>query len=142
MRISDWSSDVCSSDLGSAASSPDALAARLNKIEKLLEQQRNALDALSANPASPVSSAGSADESQIKALAAARRANQELNERLPSVVLRPVEARLARVERAPQRAVARPDRQAGKPSPKPSAQTAEAPHAAAPPTAGHTAAVK
>src|SRR3546814_4672807 len=26
---------------GSAASSPDALAARLNKIEKLLEQQRN-----------------------------------------------------------------------------------------------------
>src|SRR3546814_17814836 len=31
---------------GSAASSPDALAARLNKIEKLLEQQRNALDAL------------------------------------------------------------------------------------------------
>src|SRR3546814_1976173 len=124
MRISDWSSDVCSSDLGSAASSPDALAARLNKIEKLLEQQRNALDALSANPASPVSSAGSADESQVNALAAAVRANQEMNERLPSVVMRQVDARLARVERSAPRAVARPYRKAGTPSPKPSAKPA------------------
>src|SRR3546814_1958016 len=118
MRISDWSSDVCSSDLGSAASSPDALAARLNKIEKLLEQQRNALDALSANPSSPVSSAGSADESQINALAAAVRANQEMNERLPSGVMRQVDARLARVERSAPRRVARPSRTTGTPSPK------------------------
>src|SRR3546814_1253094 len=139
MRISDWSSDVCSSDLGSAASSPDALAARLNKIEKLLEQQRNALDALSANPASPVSSAGSADESQINALAAAVRANQEMNERLPSVAMRQVDARLARVERSAPRAVARPYRKAGTPSPKPRAKPAAAAPAPAPPPAASPA---
>src|SRR3546814_13991008 len=72
-----------------------------------------------SNPASPVSSAGSADESQINALAAAVRANQEMNERLPSVVMRQVDARLARVERSAPRAVARPYRKAGTPSPKP-----------------------
>src|SRR3546814_20758891 len=81
MRISDWSSDVCSSDL-----------------------------------------------SQINALAAAVRANQEMNERLPSVVMRQVDARLARVERSAPRAVARPYRKAGTPSPKPSpTTTAEGP---------------
>src|SRR3546814_13052539 len=85
MRISDWSSDVCSSDL-----------------------------------------------SQINALAAAVRANQEMNERLPSVVMRQVDARLARVERSAPRAVARPYRKAGTPSPKPSAKPAAAAPAPAP----------
>src|SRR3546814_20961951 len=65
-----------------------------------------------------------------------------MNERLPSVVMRQVDARLARVERLAPRAVARPYRKAGTPSPKPSAPpaasaTAPAPQPAASPAVVH-----
>lgn len=95
-----------------------ALEARLNGIQKMLEQQRNTLDELSARPAA----AASGDSSQINALATAMRANQEMNERLPSLIMQQVDSRLARVEatnRAARQAAARP-------ASRPAAKTANA----------------
>lgn len=77
---------------GSAGKSDTALEAKLNNIEKLLEQQRNALDGL-ATPAAVVAPAGDGD--QINALAAAVRANQEMTERLPAMIMQNVDAKLA-----------------------------------------------
>src|SRR3546814_10082810 len=65
-----------------------------------------------------------------------------MNERLPSVVMRQVEARRARVERSAPRAVARPYRKAGTPSPKPSAKPAAAAPAPAPQPAASPAVVQ
>lgn len=71
------------------------LEAKLNSIQKLLEQQRNAMDRIETRSAA---SAGPADVSQINALATAVRANQEMSERLPSMIMQQVDSRLARVE--------------------------------------------
>lgn len=79
----------------SAAADSESLEARLNNIQKLLEQQRNALDRIATRSAA---SAGPADVSQINALATAVRANQEMSERLPSMIMQQVDSRLARVE--------------------------------------------
>lgn len=85
-----------------AASSEGAssrnLAARLNSIEKILEQQRDSIDALSANPNAPI--AADKDSEQLNALAAAVRANQEMNERLPSTIMQQVDNRLAQTRQA------------------------------------------
>src|SRR3546814_10181222 len=67
-----------------------ALAARLNNIEKLLERQRDAIDLLAARTDARPAANGS---DQINALAAAVRANQEISERLPSVIMRQVAGR-------------------------------------------------
>ncbi len=113
---------------------PDsALTARLNNIQKLLEQQRDALDGLSARPDAEMAG----DNGQIAALASAVRANQEMNERLPSMVMQQVNTRLAGVKTksragqsapvhtASEKPAAKPRKPFGRPAAKPVAAVAK-----------------
>lgn len=83
------------------------LAARLSNMEKLLLQQRDALDDLTTRPAA-LAAAAAPDGNQINALAAAVRANQETADRLPSVIMAQVDARLQHTGKPPAPATSRP----------------------------------
>lgn len=87
--------------------------AKLNALQTLMEQQRDAIDELATRPGLAAASASPQSlDGQINALAAAVKANQQMAEQLPSVVMKQVDARLARVETR---------RAAPTPSPRPQA---------------------
>lgn len=87
--------------------------AKLNALQTLMEQQRDAIDELATRPGLAAASASPQSlDGQINALAAAVKANQQMAEQLPSVVMKQVDARLARVETR---------RAAPAPSPRPQA---------------------
>lgn len=81
------------------------LAAKLDYLQRLAEQQRDTLDGLSAKPG-PATAAASGGDGQLNALAAAVRANQEMNERLPAIIMRQVDGRLAGARAVPKPAAA------------------------------------
>lgn len=98
--------------------------AKLNALQTLMEQQRDAIDELATRPGLAAASASPQSlDGQINALAAAVKANQQMAEQLPSVVMKQVDARLARVETR---------RAAPAPSPRPQAARPAVQRSAAP----------
>lgn len=120
--VQSWRAASIAADASSAGSTKDVIA-KLNALQTLMEQQRDAIDELSTRPSlAAASSSPQSVDGQINALAAAVRANQQMTEQLPSVVMKQVNARLARVE---------PRRAAPAAAPRPKA-TNPAPRSAAP----------
>lgn len=96
--VQSWRAASIAADASSAGSTKDVIA-KLNALQTLMEQQRDAIDELSTRPGLAVASASPQSvDGQINALAAALKANQQMTEQLPSVVMKQVDARLARVE--------------------------------------------
>lgn len=96
--VQSWRAAGLAADAASSGSTKDVIA-KLNAVQSLLEQQRDAIDELATRPALAAASASPQSiDGQINALAAAVKANQEIAERLPSVVMKQVDSRLARVE--------------------------------------------
>ncbi len=96
--IQSWRAASIAADASSAGSTKDVIA-KLNALQTLMEQQRDAIDELSTRPGLAAASASPQSvDGQINALAAAVKANQQIAEQLPSVVMKQVDARLARVE--------------------------------------------
>ena len=96
--VQSWRAASIAADASSAGSTKDVLA-KLNALQTLMEQQRDAIDELSTRPGLATASASPQSvDGQINALAAALKANQQMTEQLPSVVMKQVDARLARVE--------------------------------------------
>src|SRR3546814_11947114 len=67
MRISDWSSDVCSSDLKAAAEAKAAEEARLAAEAKAAEEARLAAEAQAAEEARLAAEAKAAEEARLAA---------------------------------------------------------------------------
>jgi hypothetical protein len=96
--VQSWRAASIAADASSAGSTKDVIA-KLNALQTLMEQQRDAIDELSTRPGLTAASASPQSvDGQINALAAAVKANQQMAEQLPSVVMKQVDARLARVE--------------------------------------------
>ncbi|MBA4756710.1 hypothetical protein [Sphingosinicella sp.] len=96
--VQSWRAASIAADASSAGSTKDVIA-KLNALQTLMEQQRDAIDELSTRPGLAAASASPQSvDGQINALAAAVKANQQMAEQLPSVVMKQVDARLARVE--------------------------------------------
>lgn len=115
--------------------SAKATAAKLDYLQRMMEQQRDTLDGMSTKPATAAAAAPSGGEGQLNALAAAVRANQEMNERLPSIIMKQVDTRLAGARAvAPRPAKVKPARLA-KASPKPKLKPAVKTAAASKPIA-------
>ncbi len=108
--VQSWRAAGIAADAASAGSTKDVIA-KLNALQSLMEQQRDAIDELSTRPSLAAASASPQSvDGQINALAAAVKANQQMAEQLPSVVMQQVDARLARAE-------------ARRPAPAPAART-------------------
>jgi len=96
--VQSWRAASIAADASSAGSTKDVIA-KLNALQSLMEQQRDAIDELSTRPGLAAASASPQSvDGQINALAAAVKANQQMAEQLPSVVMKQVDARLARAE--------------------------------------------
>ncbi|MBB4632825.1 hypothetical protein [Sphingosinicella soli] len=129
--VQSWRAASIAAEASSAGSTKDVIA-KLNALQTLMEQQRDAIDELSTRPGLAAAASPQSVDGQINALAAAVKANQQMTEQLPSVVMKQVNARLARTEprRAAAPANARP--QAARPAvqrstaPKRPERTAEA----------------
>ena len=107
--------------------SAKATAAKLDYLQRMMEQQRDALDGLSARPGGTMAAtAPGGGEGQLNALAAAVRANQEMNERLPAMIMRQVDNRLdgARPAARPAAKPAKLAKASPKPTLKPAVRTA------------------
>lgn len=124
--VQSWRAASIAADASSAGSTKDVIA-KLNALQTLTEQQRDAIDELSTRPGLAAASASPQSvDGQINALAAAVKANQQMAEQLPSVVMKQVDARLARAE--PRRAAPASTRpQATRPAAQRSAAPKRAP---------------
>lgn len=121
--VQSWRAASIAADASSAGSTKDVIA-KLNALQSLMEQQRDAIDELSTRPGLAAASASPQSvDGQINALAAAVKANQQMAEQLPSVVMKQVDARLARAE--PRRAAPAPSTRP--PATRPAAQRSAAP---------------
>jgi ribonuclease E len=121
--VQSWRAASIAADASSAGSTKDVIA-KLNALQTLMEQQRDAIDELSTRPGLAAASASPQSvDGQINALAAAVKANQQMAEQLPSVVMKQVDARLARAE--PRRAAPAPSTRP--PAARPAAQRSAAP---------------
>ena len=128
--VQSWRAASIAADASSAGSTKDVIA-KLNALQTLMEQQRDAIDELSTRPGLAAASASPQSvDGQINALAAAVKANQQMAEQLPSVVMKQVDARLARAE--PRRAAPTSTRpQATRPAAQRSAAPKRAPERSA-----------
>lgn len=128
--VQSWRAASIAADASSAGSTKDVIA-KLNALQTLMEQQRDAIDELSTRPGLAAASASPQSvDGQINALAAAVKANQQMAEQLPSVVMKQVDARLARAE--PRRAAPASTRpQATRPAAQRSATPKRAPERSA-----------
>lgn len=128
--VQSWRAASIAADASSAGSTKDVIA-KLNALQTLMEQQRDAIDELSTRPGLAAASASPQSvDGQINALAAAVKANQQMAEQLPSVVMKQVDARLARAE--PRRAAPASTRpQAARPAAQRSAAPKRAPERSA-----------
>jgi hypothetical protein len=128
--VQSWRAASIAADASSAGSTKDVIA-KLNALQSLMEQQRDAIDELSTRPGLAAASASPQSvDGQINALAAAVKANQQMAEQLPSVVMKQVDARLARAE--PRRAAPASTRpQATRPAAQRSATPKRAPERSA-----------
>lgn len=128
--VQSWRAASIAADASSAGSTKDVIA-KLNALQSLMEQQRDAIDELSTRPGLAAASASPQSvDGQINALAAAVKANQQMAEQLPSVVMKQVDARLARAE--PRRAAPASTRpQATRPAAQRSAAPKRAPERSA-----------
>lgn len=128
--VQSWRAASIAADASSAGSTKDVIA-KLNALQTLMEQQRDAIDELSTRPGLAAASASPQSvDGQINALAAAVKANQQMAEQLPSVVMKQVDARLARAE--PRRAAPASTRpQAVRPAAQRSAAPKRAPERSA-----------
>ncbi|MFD0847387.1 hypothetical protein [Sphingosinicella xenopeptidilytica] len=128
--VQSWRAASIAADASSAGSTKDVIA-KLNALQTLMEQQRDAIDELSTRPGLAAASASPQSvDGQINALAAAVKANQQMAEQLPSVVMKQVDARLARAE--PRRAAPASTRpQAVRPAAQRSAAAKRAPERSA-----------
>lgn len=114
--VQSWRAASIAADASSAGSTKDVIA-KLNALQTLMEQQRDAIDELSTRPGLAAASASPQSvDGQINALAAAVKANQQMAEQLPSVVMKQVDARLARVELRRAAPAAAPSPKAARPA--------------------------
>lgn len=116
--VQSWRAASLAAAAGGSGSTKDVIA-KLNALQTLMEQQRDAIDELATRPGLAAASASPQSlDGQINALAAAVKANQQMAEQLPSVVMKQVDDRLARVEtrRAAPAPAPRPQPQAARPA--------------------------
>lgn len=125
--VQSWRAASLAAAAGGSGSTKDVIA-KLNALQTLMEQQRDAIDELATRPGLAAASASPQSlDGQINALAAAVKANQQMAEQLPSVVMKQVDDRLARVETRRAAPAPGPRPQAARPAVQRSAAPKRAP---------------